>query len=107
MKSSLQISESLNFAAADAVRKASSSLLHRQSAEGYWCADLKADTTLESDYIMMQLWLYPPVEGVWNPPTRPLIEKAVHAIFARQLEDGGFNIYLNGPSEVNASIKAY
>jgi squalene-hopene/tetraprenyl-beta-curcumene cyclase len=25
----------------------------------------------------------------------------------RQLEDGGFNIYAHGPSEVNASIKAY
>src|SRR5581483_1402096 len=34
-------------------------------------------------------------------------ERAVEAILARQLEDGGFNIYLNGPSEINASIKAY
>ena len=35
------------------------------------------------------------------------IERAVNAILARQLEDGGFNIYLHGPSEVSASIKAY
>ncbi len=41
------------------------------------------------------------------PPTRPLIDKTVSAILARQLEDGGFNIYLNGPSEISASIKAY
>jgi squalene-hopene/tetraprenyl-beta-curcumene cyclase len=107
MKSSLQVSDSLNFTVADAVRRASSALLQRQSAEGCWCPDLKADTTLESDYIMLQLWLYPPVDGVWNPPTRPLIDKAVAAILARQLEDGGFNIYLNGPSEISASIKAY
>ena len=107
MKSSLQISDSLTFTVAQAMRKASSALLERQSAEGYWCPDLKADTTLESDYIMLQLWLHPPVDGVWNPPTRALIEKAVAAILARQLEDGGFNIYLNGPSEVSASIKAY
>ena len=107
MRSTLATSGSLNYAATDAIRKASSSLLHRQSPEGYWWADLRADTTLESDYIMMQLWLHPPVDGVWNPPTRPQIDKAVAAILARQLPDGSFNIYLNGPSEVNASIKAY
>ncbi|MGA8030378.1 MAG: squalene--hopene cyclase, partial [Bryobacteraceae bacterium] len=107
MTSSLQILDSLNIAVADAVGKASSSILQRQSAEGYWWADLRADSTLESDYILMQLWLYPPVEGAWNPPTRSLVEKAVDAILARQLEDGGFNIYLHGPSEINASIKAY
>ena len=107
MKYGLQTSDSLNVAAADAVRKASASLLQRQSPEGYWWADLRADSTLEADYILMQLWLHPPVNGVWNPPTRTLIDKAVDSILARQLEDGGFNIYLHGPSEINASIKAY
>lgn len=107
MKSSLRTSDSLNLAVADAIGKASSLLLQGQCAQGYWCADLKADTTLESDYVMLQLWLHPPVDEVWNPPTRPLIDKAVAAILARQLEDGGFNIYLNGPSEISASIKAY
>jgi squalene-hopene/tetraprenyl-beta-curcumene cyclase len=107
MKSSLQISDPLNLAAADAIRKSADALLGRQTSEGFWWADLRADSTLESDYILMELWLHPPVNGVWNPPTRPKIERAVEAILERQLEDGGFNIYLNGPSEVNASIKAY
>jgi squalene-hopene/tetraprenyl-beta-curcumene cyclase len=107
MKSSLQTSESLQSAAADAIRRSSSSLLERQSAEGFWWAKLRADSTLESDYILMQLWLHPPVNGVWNPPTRPQVDRAVQAILDRQLEDGGFSIYLHGPSEINASIKAY
>jgi squalene-hopene/tetraprenyl-beta-curcumene cyclase len=107
MKSSLQISDPLNLAAADAIRKSADALLSRQTSEGFWWADLRADSTLESDYILMELWLHPPVNGVWNPPTRAKIERAVEAILERQLEDGGFNIYLNGPSEVNASIKAY
>ena len=107
MKSSLQISNSLNFAVADAMRKASAALLRKQSPQGFWCADLCADSTLESDYIMGELWLHPPVDGVWNPPTRDKIDKAVRAILSRQLEDGGFNIYLHGPAEINASIKAY
>jgi squalene-hopene/tetraprenyl-beta-curcumene cyclase len=107
MKSSLQISESIGLAASEAIRKASVSLLKKQTAEGFWWADLRADSTLESDYVLMQLWLHPPVSGVWNPPTRPQVDRAVASILGRQLEDGGFNIYLKGPSEINASIKAY
>ena len=107
MKPTLEIAESLNFAVADAIKKAAKSLLGRRTNEGYWWADLRADTTLESDYILMELWLHPPVEGIWSPPSRDRVERAVRAILSRQLEDGGFNIYLQGPSEVNASIKAY
>ncbi len=107
MTPSLQTSESLQINAADAIERASSSLLERQSKEGFWWAKLRADTTLESDYILTQLWLHPPVDGVWNPPTRPRVDRAVKAIFSHQLDDGGFNIYLHGPAEVSASIKAY
>ena len=82
-------------------------LLRTQYEPGYWWAELTADTTLESDYILLQLWLHPPVDGVWNPPTRPLIDKAVESILARQLPDGGFNIYPQGPSDVSATVKAY
>jgi squalene-hopene/tetraprenyl-beta-curcumene cyclase len=107
MTPSLQTSEPLQINAVDAIGKASSSLLRRQSKEGFWWAKLRADTTLESDYILTQLWLHPPVDGVWNPPTRPQVERAVKAILSRQLDDGGFNIYVHGPAEISASIKAY
>jgi squalene-hopene/tetraprenyl-beta-curcumene cyclase len=40
-------------------------------------------------------------------PSRPLIDKAVRSILARQLPDGGFNIYARGPSEISATVKAY
>ena len=78
-----------------------------QHEDGYWCALLTADTTLESDYILLQLWLQPPVAGAWNPPNRPQIQRAVDRILSRQLADGGFNIYVGGPSEISASVKAY
>jgi len=107
MMPSLQTSETLQINAAEATDRATSSLLKRQSKEGFWWAKLRADSTLESDYILTQLWLHPPVDGVWNPPTRPQVDRAVKAILARQLDDGGFNIYLHGPAEVSASIKAY
>ena len=107
MRSSLQSSDTLNFAVSDVINKAAASLLQRQCSGGFWWAHLTADTTLESDFVLTQLWLHPPVDGVWNPLTRPRIAKAVVSILSRQLEDGGFNIYLNGPSDVSASIKAY
>ena len=107
MSPSLQVADALLSACAQAQRRAVNYMLGLQHRDGYWWADLTADTTLESDFILLELWRHPPQNGVWNPPTRPLIEKAVQSILARQLPDGGFNIYANGPSEISATIKAY
>jgi squalene-hopene/tetraprenyl-beta-curcumene cyclase len=107
MSAPVQLGQSLAAAAAQAARRSAAFVTSLQKPDGHWCAELTADTTLESDYILFQLWLYPPRDGVWNPETRPLIEKAVRSILNRQLEDGGFNIYVKGPSEVSASVKAY
>ena len=83
-------------------------MLDLQSPEGYWCGELTADSTLESDYILLQLWMYPPREGgTWNPPSRARIDKAVKAILARQQADGGWWIYPGGGAEVNATARAY
>ncbi len=88
--------------------RASQFLLGLQKEEGYWCAYLTADTTLESDYILLQLWLHAPdADGQWNPPNRPQINRAVARILSQQLPDGGFNIYAKGPSEISACVKAY
>jgi squalene-hopene/tetraprenyl-beta-curcumene cyclase len=107
MTPSLQLTDSLIASASGAIKRASQALVDKQYAEGYWWADLTADTTLESDYILLELWMHPPVNGVWNPPTRERIDKAVQSILARQSPDGGFSIYPHGPSEVSASVKAY
>jgi squalene-hopene/tetraprenyl-beta-curcumene cyclase len=104
---SLQIADTLLAASSTTLRRATGFLLGRRVGEGYWCGELTADTTLESDFVLLELWRHPPQNGVWNPPTRPLIDKAVRSILARQLPDGGFSIYEKGPSEVSASIKAY
>ena len=92
---------------ADAIERSAAALFEQQKPEGFWCGELLADTTLESDYILLQLWLYQPDDAGWNPPTRERIEKAAHSILARQLPDGGFNIYSGGPSDVSATVKAY
>jgi squalene-hopene/tetraprenyl-beta-curcumene cyclase len=105
---SLQIADTLLAASSATLHRAAEYLLGRRAGEGYWNGELTADTTLESDFILLELWRHSPQgDGVWNPPTRGLIDKAARSILARQLEDGGFSIYEKGPSEVSASIKAY
>jgi squalene-hopene/tetraprenyl-beta-curcumene cyclase len=91
----------------EAVAGSSRALFRQQAAEGFWCGELTADTTLESDYILLQLWLHQPEGAQWNPPSRGRVERACRAILERQLPDGGFNIYHGGPSDVSATVKAY
>jgi squalene-hopene/tetraprenyl-beta-curcumene cyclase len=107
MSPQTQFADSVAASAVAAVRKASEFMLHRQHPDGYWWENLTADTTLESDYILFQLWLHRVENGVWNPPNRPLIERAAASILSRQMENGGFNIYPGGPAEISASVKAY
>ena len=89
------------------IKQAGQALLHKQDPLGFWQGDLTADTTLESDYILLLLWLYPPEANQWDPITQTKVKKAMSTILDRQLEDGGWNIYLEGPAEVNATTRAY
>ena len=107
MSPGLHIADAIVADAAATARRATDYLLAKQHEQGYWWGHLTADSTLESDYILMQLWSHSPVNGVWNPPTKPLITAAAESILKHQLPDGGFNIYPHGPSEISASIKAY
>ena len=74
-------------------------LLSSQSQEGYWWGELEADTTLESDYI-----LYLHVLGELDSPKTAKLAKYIRD---RQQPDGGWNIFYGGPSELNATIKAW
>ena len=83
----------------DAIDRGVNYLLSLQASEGYWMGELEADTTLESDYIF-----YLQVINKANPER---IAKLANYVRRRQLDDGGWNIYFGGPSELNATIKAY
>lgn len=82
-----------------AVARATEHLLSLQAPEGYWAGELEADTTLESDYVF---FLH--VIGKFD---RERIAKLANYIRRKQLADGGWNIYKGGPSELNATVKAY
>ena len=91
-----------------AIDAATERLLSLQKDEGYWVGQLEADATLESDYILLQLWLYPPdADGQWRPPSAERCRKAARSILERQTATGGWSIYRGGPDNISACVKAY
>jgi squalene-hopene/tetraprenyl-beta-curcumene cyclase len=82
-----------------ATRRSQDFLLSEQKPEGYWVGELMVDSTLVSDMVVFHHW-DGSVDKEWQ-------RKAVNHLFSMQLPDGGWNIYHNGPSEVNATIKGY
>jgi squalene-hopene/tetraprenyl-beta-curcumene cyclase len=81
------------------IERGANHLLSLQAEQGYWQGELEADSTLESDYIY-----YLHVLGKADPER---IAKLANYVRQRQLPDGGWNIYPGGPSELNATCKAY
>jgi len=82
-----------------ALQRSQNYLLSVQKPEGYWVGELMVDATLVSDMVAYHHW-DSSVDKEWE-------SKAINHILSMQLPDGGWNIYYGGPSEVNATIKAY
>lgn len=86
-------------ALAAATQRSQEYLFSIQHGEGYWLGELIVDVTLVADMVAYHHWS-DTVDAEWQ-------RKAVNHILDRQLGDGGWNIYPHGPSEVNATVKAY
>src|SRR5881392_2425835 len=82
-----------------ATARAQANLLRQQKPDGHWCGELIVDSTLCSDYVVFMHWC--------REVDAQLQRRCVRHILKRQLPDGGWNIYHGGPSEINASVKAY
>jgi len=82
-----------------AITQSQNYLFSVQKPEGFWVGELIVDSTLVSDTVAFHHWNRK-IDLVWQ-------RKAVNHLFSMQLPDGGWNIYHGGPSEVNATIKAY
>src|SRR5436853_7559983 len=82
-----------------AISLAQENLLRQQKPDGHWCGELLVDSTLCSDYVVFMHWC--------GEVDSQLQRRCVRHILKRQLPDGGWNIYHAGPSEINASVKAY
>src|SRR5258708_6995353 len=83
----------------EVVRKSQDYILGLQMPEGYWIGELIVDTTLVSDYVLFMHW-----KGEVDFSRQ---SKCVKHLLDRQLPDGGWNTYVGGPSELNATVKAY
>lgn len=82
------------------IEKAQKHLLNLQNFDdGYWCAPLRADTTLESDTIMLLNFL--------GRGQSPKVRRLANFILSEQLPDGGWPIFRNGPADLSATVKAY
>src|SRR4030081_3707289 len=91
--------ENLAARVGSAIAAARKYLFSQQHEEGYWCGELEADSTLESDYILLHTLL--------GTGDRERFQKAARYILQHQNDDGGWGIYAAGPSNVSASVKAY
>ncbi len=89
----------VEFQVEQAIARSTEWLLSAQTQDGYWWGELEADTTLESDYV-----LYLHILGQLDSGK---VAKLANYIRRKQLPDGGWNIFEGGPSELNATVKAY
>ncbi len=84
----------------EAIRKTRDHFLNIQNEKGYWVFDLEADTTIPSEYILLQRFL-----GSEIPDTLKL--RFGNYLRNRQLENGGWPLYHEGEADISASVKAY
>ena len=81
------------------MRKSQHYLMGLQKPEGYWVGELFVDATLVADKVAFMHWSG---EVDFDKQSR-----CVKNLLDRQMPDGGWNTYYKGPSELNATTKAY
>lgn len=81
------------------IDEASAWLASRQKTDGHWIFDLEADTTISSEYIMLNHYL-----GEIDDETEG---KLARYIRDRQGSHGGWPLFPHGDLDVSATVKAY
>ncbi|NNE37892.1 MAG: squalene--hopene cyclase [Gammaproteobacteria bacterium] len=79
--------------------QAITSLLKRQDEEGYWVYELEADTTIPAEYVLLKYIL--------KDRNTDQETKISNYIRSRQLPNGSWSLYENGPGNISATVKAY
>ncbi len=74
--------------------------LSLQQAEGHWVFDLEADTTIPSEYVLLQKFL-----GI--PVAPDLRERLANYIRGKQLDNGGWPLFYDGDENLSCTVKAY
>lgn len=84
--------------AAAALDSSKTSLLGR-CLDDHWCFELEADSTIPSEYILMQHFL--------GRSDKKLAKKISKYICRRQNINGSWPLYEDGPGDMSATVKAY
>ena len=84
----------------ESIIRARDRFLKIQNEKGYWVFDLEADTTIPSEYVLLQRFL-----GREIP--MDLKTRFANYLRSRQLHNGGWPLYYEGEANISASIKAY
>ena len=84
---------------AGTISRSGTALLDRQYHDGYWRFDLEADTTIPSEYILLQHFM-----GTVDAGRHTRLGDYIRS---RQLPDGSWPLYEGGPGNVSATVKAY
>lgn len=82
-----------------AIARGREALLARQTTDGFWCAELEGDTTLESYLIL--------VEAFFGRPTSAKVLELARTIREEALPGGGWSQYPGGPPDVSVSCLSY
>lgn len=84
----------------DAIHRSQEAVLSLQDQEeGYWCAPLFGDSTIDADTVMLLNFL--------GRGDSIKVERLANHLVKEQNPDGGWSIYRHGPSEISATVKAY
>ena len=82
-----------------AIERAQALLLARQASDGHWVGELEANTTITSEYLLFS--------HLVDRVDREREARMVRYLRSRQLPDGGYNLYEEGPADLSSTIKAY
>lgn len=82
-----------------ALNKAIEYLLSVQYEDGCWLGELEGDTILESEYIILMRFL--------GRTDEIKLKKLAAYIKSKQMANGGWAIFPDGPVDVSSSVKAY
>ncbi|MBW2708751.1 MAG: squalene--hopene cyclase [Deltaproteobacteria bacterium] len=84
----------------ESIRRTRDRFLNIQNEKGYWVFDLEADTTIPSEYILLQRFLGREISG-------DLKMRVANYLRNRQLDSGGWPLFYEGEANISASVKAY
>ncbi|WP_442754659.1 squalene--hopene cyclase [Methylocystis sp. JAN1] len=82
------------------IQSAKQALLSEGKADGHWCFELEADTTIPAEYVLMRHYRAEPVDAE--------LERKIAVYLRRcQGDHGGWPLFQDGAFNISASVKAY